>query len=127
MPKFENKSTLFGYFWVTVSKNYCHISNQHPQICQKWVFNSCKEFRYRNLRSVSSEGTGPVLIKYAFWSQFFSSEINTCNKRNQESVIVSAFIPVYNLENQGGIKTVSVLTRLPCSLVTWCGLNWLNG
>ena len=33
MPKFGTKNALFGYFWVRILKNYCHIWNQHPQIC----------------------------------------------------------------------------------------------
>ena len=33
MPKLGNKSALFGYFWAKLLKNYCHIWNQHPQIC----------------------------------------------------------------------------------------------
>ena len=33
MCKFGNKSVLFGYLWVRILKNYCHISNQHPKIC----------------------------------------------------------------------------------------------
>ena len=33
MTKFGTKNTLFRYFWASILKNYCHISNQHPQIC----------------------------------------------------------------------------------------------
>ena len=32
------KLALFGYFWVKILTNYCHISNQHPQICQTAKF-----------------------------------------------------------------------------------------
>ena len=32
-------SDLFGYFWARILKSYCHIRNQHPQICQKRVLN----------------------------------------------------------------------------------------
>ena len=45
MPKFGTKSALFGYFWARILKNYCHIWDQHPQICQKWVFNSYSKFQ----------------------------------------------------------------------------------
>ena len=34
MPKFGTKNTLFRYFWARILKSYCHISNQHPEICQ---------------------------------------------------------------------------------------------
>ena len=33
MPKFGTKSTLFRYFGTRNLKNYCHISNQHLEIC----------------------------------------------------------------------------------------------
>ena len=44
MPKFGTKYALFGYFWIRILKNYCHIWNHHPQVCHKWVFNSYSEF-----------------------------------------------------------------------------------
>ena len=47
MPKFGTKNAFFVDFWVIILKNYCHIWNQHPRICQKWVFNSYSEFWYR--------------------------------------------------------------------------------
>ena len=34
-PEIWDQNTLFGYFWAIILKNYCHICNQHPQICQK--------------------------------------------------------------------------------------------
>ena len=44
MPKFGTKNVLLGYFWQKIpylgifwqefKKDYCHIWNQHPQICQ---------------------------------------------------------------------------------------------
>ena len=33
ISKFGTKSALFGYFWAKILKDYCHILNQHPQIC----------------------------------------------------------------------------------------------
>ena len=33
MPKFGNKTALFGYFWARSLKNYCHIWNQLLRIC----------------------------------------------------------------------------------------------
>ena len=44
MLKFGTKNALFGYSWARILKSYCHSWNQHPQICQKWVFNSYSEF-----------------------------------------------------------------------------------
>ena len=34
MPKLGTKNSLLGYFWARISKNYCYICNQHPQIFQ---------------------------------------------------------------------------------------------
>ena len=39
---------------------------------------------------------------------------------------MSPAFPVHNSRNKGEIKTESVLTRLPCSLVLWHSLYWLN-
>ena len=33
MSKFGIKNALFCHFWTGTSKNYCHIWNQHAQIC----------------------------------------------------------------------------------------------
>ena len=38
---------LFEYFWAGISKQYCHILNQHPRLFQKRVLNSFSEFWYR--------------------------------------------------------------------------------
>ena len=54
--------------------------------------------------------------------------INFLSLIDKESVLwVSPAITVHTLRKKGEIKTVSVLTRLPSSQVTWCILNWLNG
>ena len=36
---------------------------------------------------------------------------------DKESVIVSPFITVHTLRKKGEVKTVSVLTQLPCAMV----------
>ena len=46
------------------------------------------------------------------------------NQRLLAIVIVSS---LYTSSKRGEIKTVSVLERLPCSLVTGRSLDWLNG
>ena len=33
MPEFGTKNALFEYFWARILKNFCHILNQHAQIC----------------------------------------------------------------------------------------------
>ena len=42
MSKFETKNALFGYFWVRILNNYCHIWNQRPRICQTAKFREKK-------------------------------------------------------------------------------------
>ena len=31
--KFGTKNALFKSFWAGISRQYCHIRNQHPRIC----------------------------------------------------------------------------------------------
>ena len=38
MPKFATKNALFGFLWPRILKNYFHIRNQHPRICQTAKF-----------------------------------------------------------------------------------------
>ena len=33
MSKFGTKTALFGHFWASIFKRYCHILNQYPWIC----------------------------------------------------------------------------------------------
>ena len=33
MSKLVTKNALFGHFWDSILKKYCHILNLHPQIC----------------------------------------------------------------------------------------------
>ena len=35
MPTFGTKNALLGYFWARFLKQYCHISNQQPELYQK--------------------------------------------------------------------------------------------
>ena len=34
MLKFGTKNAIFGYFGDRILKNYCHIRNPEPRICQ---------------------------------------------------------------------------------------------
>ena len=38
MPKFGTENVLFENFGVRILKNYCHVWNQHPRICQTAKF-----------------------------------------------------------------------------------------
>ena len=59
-PKFGTKNALFGFIWGRILKNYCHISDQHPQICQIPKF--CETVERPNF------GTKNVLFGY-FWAR----------------------------------------------------------
>ena len=66
MPKFGTKNALFGYFWPKMlylgnfgqefKKKYCHIWNQHPQICQNVSLTYTIDF---GIGSAFSKGLGP--------------------------------------------------------------------
>ena len=60
MPKFGAKNALFGYFWAGISKNYCHISNQHLQVCLMAKF--CNKMK------ISKVGIKNALFGY-FWDR----------------------------------------------------------
>ena len=62
MFKFWTQNTSIGYFWVRISKNCCHIWNQHPQICQL--------VKFREKTVMSKFGTKNVLFGY-FWNKIF--------------------------------------------------------
>ena len=48
------------------------------------------------------------------------------NLGDNESVIVSPVITIHTLRKKGEIKKMSVLTRLPSSLIALLILNWIN-
>ena len=58
MAKFGTKNALFGYFWDRIFKSYCHISNDHPRICQI--------AKFRRKMKMPKFGTNSVLFGY-FW------------------------------------------------------------
>ena len=43
MPKFGTENALFGFFWPRMLKNYCHIRNQHTQICHESLIFSLRQ------------------------------------------------------------------------------------
>ena len=65
-----------------------------------------------------------IQIARIFIREYYLQYTNFLSLSDKESMTV---IPVYTLRKIREIKTVSVLTRLLCSLVPWRSLNWLNG
>ena len=59
--------------------------------------------------------------------EYYLQYTNFLNLSNKELEIVNAVIPVHTSDNQEEIKSLSVLTRLLCSVVCRCRSNWLNG
>ena len=57
----ENKNPLFRYFWARFLKYYCHIWNQHPEIC--WIV------KFHGKTRLHKFGTKNALFRY-FWVYF---------------------------------------------------------
>ena len=75
IPKFRTKNALFGYFWAKILKHYCHIWNQHPQICQI--------AKFREKTKMPKFGIKNALFGY-FWARILENycviyEISTLN------------------------------------------------
>ena len=107
MLKFGTKNALFEYFWTRILKNYCHICNQHLQICQKWVFNPYSEFWYKSaflkgLGSTFSEGPGSgpgplykVCLFICFSNSHVFSEWNKLLLHTFNSAAISCIFSLY--------------------------------
>ena len=74
MPKFLTKNALFLYFWPRILKNYCHIWNQHPQIC---LF-----AKYHAIMKMPKFGTENTLFGY-FWARILKNYCNIWNLHPQ--------------------------------------------
>ena len=59
--------------------------------------------------------------------EYYLQYTNFLNLSNKELEVGSAVIPVHTSDKQEEIKSLSVLTRLLCSVVPRCSSNWLNG
>ena len=71
MSKFGIKMRYLGIFETEFSKNYCHIWNQHHQICLTWKF--CEKTK------ISKFGTKNTLSGY-FWAKSFKSYCHIWNQ-----------------------------------------------
>ena len=58
-----------------------------------------------------------ILVLNIFLREYYLQYTNFLNLSDKETITVSTVISVHTLEKQEEIKTVSVLTRLPCSLL----------
>ena len=56
--------------------------------------------------------------------EYYLQYTNFLNLSNKELEVVSAVIPVHTSDKQEEIKSLSVLTRLLCSVVPRCSSNW---
>ena len=84
MPKFGTKNDLLGIFdqecviWVFLGKNvlkdYCHIWNQHPQIC---LF-----AKFHEKEKISKSGTKNTLFWY-FWARILKNYRHIWNQHSQ--------------------------------------------
>ena len=71
MPKFGTKNALFGYFWVRILKNYCHIWNQHPRIRIITKFGEKMKFPKFETKNALHEYFYARILKnwYHIWNQ----------------------------------------------------------
>ena len=58
-----------------------------------------------------------ILVLNIFLREYYLQYTNFLSLSDKETITVSTVISVHTLEKQEEIKTVSVLTRLPCSLL----------
>ena len=72
-------------------------------------------------------GSFAIPIACIFIRCYYMQYTNFRSLGDKKSVVVSPSITVHTLIKKGEIKTVSVLTRLPGSLIPSRSLNWLNG
>ena len=73
------KNAFFLCFWARILKKYCHIWNQHPQICL--VARFCKRAK------MCTFGTKNALIGY-FWTRIFKNYCHIWNQHPQICLIV---------------------------------------
>ena len=83
-PKFGTKNALFWYFWTKMAylgifglefyKYYCHIWNQHPQICLIAKF--CEK------EKIPKFGTKNALFGY-FWARILKNYCHIWNQHPQ--------------------------------------------
>ena len=57
-----------------------------------------------------------ILVLNIFLREYYLQYTNFLSLSDKETITVSTVISVHTLEKQEEIKTVSVLTRLPCAL-----------
>ena len=76
MAKFGTKNVLFGYFCARISKNYCLILNQHPQISLIPKFKKKKP----KLRTENAS------FGY-FWAKILKSNCHIWNQHHQICLI----------------------------------------
>ena len=58
-----------------------------------------------------------ILVLNIFLREYYLQYTNFLSLSDKETITVSTVISVHTLEKQEEIKTVSVLTRLPCALL----------
>ena len=74
MAKLKTKLALFGYFWAIILQNYCHVWNQHPQICLFAKF--CEKGK------MTKFGIKRALFGY-FWARILKNYCHIWNEHTQ--------------------------------------------
>ena len=80
--QFGNKNALFEYFWDVILKNYRHIYNQHPQLCQTAKFRA----------KITIHCTENVQIQSFFWSVFSRIQSKHGKIRTRKNSVFGHFL-----------------------------------
>ena len=110
MPKFGTKNALFGYCWDRILKNYCHIWNQHPQVCLTAKF--CEKTKMPKF------GTKNALFGY-FWDRKLKNYCHIWNQHCQKWFFVEGplFLKVL------GLLFLKVRVRLWVRFIKYASLD----
>ena len=79
MPNFGTKNTLLAYFWVRISKRYCHIWNKHPQVCLIGKFcKKKKKFKFGIKNALFQYFCARIFKKILSYLKSASSNLSIC-------------------------------------------------
>ena len=135
--KTTRQFVLFGYFWDKLLKNYCHIWNQHPQVCQnliQWILGGIGSTFSKGPAPGSGLGPGtPISINQAVYEHLRLRNSKTQILIFSKSAAFQGFqrdvffrpslMQFWKALDLGLLQKLrwNYLTKLPCVWVFWKG------
>ena len=115
MPKLGTKHALLEYFWLQVLKNYCHIWNQHPQICQTAKFQEkTKMPKFVTKNALFRYFGARILTNYCYiWNQHSRICRTAKFKEKQKCLILGpkmSYLGIFRLEFENNIVIFEIAT-----------------